>query len=78
MSRAEWGARATKTDPLKVNPPTHVVIHHAASSACTTKDACKKLVKAFQNQHIDVNGWADIGYNFLVSLKMLLSVFYNI
>lgn len=66
ISRSEWGARPTNISPLAINPPTHVIIHHATGSSCTTKSACSKRVKSIQNTHIDNKKWSDIGYNFLV------------
>ncbi|GJQ76801.1 hypothetical protein Trydic_g14426 [Trypoxylus dichotomus] len=66
FTRAEWGARAANTAALATNPPTHVVVHHSATAGCTTQAACMQLVRSFQNFHMDTNGWADIGYNFLI------------
>lgn len=66
VTRAEWGAKPATTSALTTFPPSHVIIHHAASAACTTQSACSAQVRAFQDQHINSNGWADIGYNFLI------------
>jgi N-acetylmuramoyl-L-alanine amidase len=33
---------------------------------CTTVTECAAIVRSYQNYHIDLNGWNDIGYNFLV------------
>ncbi|KAK9738628.1 N-acetylmuramoyl-L-alanine amidase [Popillia japonica] len=66
ITRAQWGARPANTAALVTNPPTHVVIHHSATAGCTTQAACMNLVRSFQNFHMDTNGWADIGYNFLI------------
>ncbi|CAL7950367.1 unnamed protein product [Xylocopa violacea] len=68
ISRSEWGAKSPKrTVPnLKVDPPPFVIIHHSASDGCTTQAICQARVRSFQKQHMDNNGWADIGYQFLV------------
>ncbi|CAF0746291.1 unnamed protein product [Brachionus calyciflorus] len=66
VSRAEWGARAPTGSSAMANPVPYVVIHHGASAACTTKSSCISIVKGYQNLHMDTNGWADIGYSFIV------------
>ncbi|XP_078032652.1 peptidoglycan recognition protein 3-like [Augochlora pura] len=68
ITRSQWGARA-QAEPitdLKINPPPFVVIHHSATDSCKTQAICQAKVRAFQNHHIDVNNWIDIGYNFVV------------
>jgi len=47
-------------------PVPYVVIHHGASASCSTQSSCTSMVKSYQDQHMDVNGWSDIGYNFVV------------
>ncbi|KAF4520936.1 hypothetical protein B566_EDAN008911 [Ephemera danica] len=66
VSRSEWGARPPKSTTPMYNPVQYVVIHHTAGSTCTTQTSCSAEVRAIQNQHMDVNGWNDIGYSFLV------------
>ncbi|RNA36663.1 peptidoglycan-recognition SC2-like [Brachionus plicatilis] len=66
VSRAEWGARAPTGSSVMSNPVPYVVIHHGASAACTTKSSCINMVKSYQNYHMISNGWADIGYSFIV------------
>lgn len=66
VTRSQWGARPANTANLPVRPAPWYVIHHTAGSQCTTRTACNAEMRAIQNLHIDVNGWADIGYNFLV------------
>lgn len=46
------------------------VIHHTASSSdyATTGEAdTKPKIRGIQNYHMDVNGWCDLGYHFLVN-----------
>ncbi|CAF1259826.1 unnamed protein product [Adineta steineri] len=66
ISRAGWGARAATSKTNMATPVSYVVIHHTTGGTCTTKDSCISKMKGFQNYHMDSNGWADIGYNFLV------------
>ncbi|XP_012228599.1 peptidoglycan-recognition protein SC2 [Linepithema humile] len=68
ISRAQWGARAPKSQApnLRLKPAPYVIIHHSTSSSCETQTACKQKVKGFQTYHMDSKQWADIGYNFLV------------
>ena len=54
--------------PEKISTPVpFTVIHHGGSNDyCTTQTQCAAIVRAYQNYHIDSNGWNDIGYNFVV------------
>lgn len=64
LSRAQWGARATRctsTDPNK----RRMAIHHTVTPA--SGDPAVRL-RGIQNYHMDSRGWCDIGYHFLVSL----------
>ena len=48
---------------------TRAVIHHTASSSdynTAGVNESKGKVRGVQNYHMDVNGWCDIGYHFLV------------
>jgi hypothetical protein len=65
VSRAEWGARPpTSVTPMS-NPVPWTVIHHGASASCYNQADCSAMVRSYQNQHMDVNGWNDIGYSFV-------------
>ncbi len=44
--------------------PTHLIVHHTASANSATDYAA--LMRAFWELHVKGNGWADIGYNFLI------------
>jgi N-acetylmuramoyl-L-alanine amidase len=67
ISRASWGARApTSTTRLTNQPVQYAFIHHAASANCNDRASCQALVRSFQNQHMNTNGWADIGYSFVI------------
>ena len=48
-------------------PVPSVIIHHGGTNTfCTNQTRCAEIVRAYQNYHMDTNGWIDIGYNFLV------------
>ncbi|KAM9113726.1 peptidoglycan-recognition protein SC2-like [Pangshura tecta] len=66
VSRSQWGARPPRSrDPLST-PVPYVIIYHTAGSSCTSQASCSQLVRGIQDYHMDSNGWADIGYNFLI------------
>ena len=70
VTRAEWGARAPKSTPIKVGigARTATCVHHDGANVITVRsfaEACAR-VRADQNYHMDSNGWDDIGYNYLV------------
>ena len=68
MSRKEWKARVvTNHTPLKLSPTPYVVIHHSGiQEYCFNQDTCSKIVRSYQNLHIDERGWIDIGYQFVI------------
>ncbi|MCS6928851.1 MAG: N-acetylmuramoyl-L-alanine amidase [Saprospiraceae bacterium] len=43
---------------------THIVIHHSATS--NTANDWAAVVRAIWDFHVNTNGWADIGYNWLI------------
>jgi N-acetylmuramoyl-L-alanine amidase len=66
VSRAEWGARNPTSTTAITRPVPRYFVHHSAGATCTTEAQCKTTVKGIQDLHMNSNGWADIGYNFLV------------
>jgi hypothetical protein len=62
-SRSTWGARAPRSQS-GTTTVNFLVVHHEEGSNTSSNWAAR--VKAIQNLHMDVNGWADIGYNYLV------------
>ncbi|XP_064640049.1 peptidoglycan recognition protein 1-like [Lineus longissimus] len=66
VTRQGWHARPPKsTSPLNT-PVGMVFIHHSAMMRCSDVNTCAAQVRAIQNFHMDVRGWDDIGYSFLV------------
>jgi N-acetylmuramoyl-L-alanine amidase len=67
ISRSEWDARSPKSvKNLAQNLPPFVVVHHTDGQPCSSLSSCKSLVKSIQNYHMDIKGWHDIAYNFLI------------
>jgi len=66
ISRAEWGARPPTYTVDMALPVPRYFVHHTATSDCFTQANCMSLMRAIQGSHIDVNGWPDIGFTFLV------------
>ena len=44
--------------------PTHLIVHHTASANSATD--WPAVMRSFWELHVKGNGWADIGYNFLI------------
>ena len=67
-ARSEWGARSPRSS-WSYTTATHLAMHHSASTADGNADTwseCAAAVRGVQNFHMNVNGWSDIGYNYLV------------
>ncbi|XP_059476471.1 peptidoglycan-recognition protein SB1-like [Neocloeon triangulifer] len=67
VSRDEWGARParnfTQRDPLA----PYLIVHHGGfKKFCSTHDECAKIVRYYQDFHMDDRGWDDIGYSYLI------------
>ncbi len=62
-TRATWGARAATSTPVSTTV-NFLVVHHETGSNSSVDWAAR--VRSVQNFHMDSNGWADIGYNYLV------------
>jgi hypothetical protein len=63
VSTWRQGLAAPSYTPSKTNT-SHIIVHHAASSNAD-KDPFQ-TVRNIYVQHTQVNGWSDIGYNFLI------------
>ena len=68
LPRAAWGADeqlvrsgARVADELRL-----ALIHHTAGQAPATPEESVAIIRGIQRYHVSVNGWNDIGYNFLV------------
>lgn len=60
VSRSQWGARAPRSrQTVSWSQRSEVTLHY-------TLGPTSQSVRSIQDHHMDVNGWADIGYNLLV------------
>ncbi|KAL5015648.1 hypothetical protein ScPMuIL_007269 [Solemya velum] len=66
VSRQEWGARLPKTSSNISTPVNDVFVHHTAMSPCYSLSSCSQEMRTIQNFHMDIRGWDDLGYSFLV------------
>jgi hypothetical protein len=62
-TRSSWGARAATSTP-STTTVNFLIIHH--ENGANTSTDWPARVRSVQNFHMDTNGWADIGYNYLV------------
>ncbi|MFI6880154.1 peptidoglycan recognition protein [Streptomyces sp. NPDC050400] len=67
-SRAGWGADESKVeDPPEYNPDVKAVfVHHTDGANDYSCADSASIVRGIYAYHVDVEGWNDIGYNFLV------------
>lgn len=70
VSRTQWGARAYRT-PNGATPYSRarrgVKLHYLGTAySDRPHEQCDDYVRQIQAQHMDGNGWSDIGYSFAV------------
>ncbi len=67
QGRADWCPApfvCPKTSSPTPTTPTHLIVHHTAGTNSATDWAA--VMRAIWELHVKGNGWADIGYNFLI------------
>ena len=68
-TRGEWGARSPRSAWSYATPVTHLAIHYTASTSDGNADTwseCAAAIRGIQNYHMNVNGWSDVGYGYLI------------
>jgi hypothetical protein len=71
IARSQWGAQWSLRDneiysgTPTITTVTHLVVHHGSSPNTATNYAA--VVASYFDYHINTQGWADIGYNWLVA-----------
>ncbi|MEP6976831.1 MAG: N-acetylmuramoyl-L-alanine amidase [Thermoleophilia bacterium] len=70
IPRASWGADESvpirREGAVFATTLSAAIVHHTASTNSYTAAQSAALMRGFQAYHVKSNGWADIGYNFLV------------
>ena len=67
VTRAGWNCPQTGNPGYTYTTVTHLVVHHSAGS--NTSSDWAAVVLSIWNSHVNTNGWADIGYNYLIDPK---------
>lgn len=71
VPQSVWRVGLNPPIPGRVKTPTeHCIVHHSAGGNGDTNYT--NLVRAYYVQHTQVNGWDDIGYNYLVAANGVL------
>jgi len=65
-SRAEWGGDQCPTRGAHYGRVRAAVVHHTVTANEYTRDQVPGAILAVCRFHRNTNGWADIGYNFVV------------
>ena len=68
--RQTWGAAKGLTDKIYSGSPTfttvtHLIVHHSAGP--NTSSSWAATVASIFDYHTQTNGWADVGYNYLIA-----------
>lgn len=68
FDRDDWRARPWRDWTNHGWDASEVFIHHTADEASGTDSLGdqKARMRGYQNYHMDVNGWSDIGYHYIV------------
>jgi hypothetical protein len=63
VTRVGWNCPQGPTTP-STTTVTHLIVHHSAGA--NTASDWRAVVLSIWNFHVNTNGWADIGYNWLI------------
>ena len=68
FTRRDWGARPPKSPYADLGPLRTAVIHHGGPVGAPrwTFASAAQTCRSWQDYHMDVQGWSDIGYHFLI------------
>ena len=68
ISRAEWGARKPRgVEKVAPSKREAMMVHYTTGEELNVgRDGVDDWIRSIQRFHMDSNGWADIGYNYLI------------
>jgi uncharacterized protein (TIGR03437 family) len=69
VTRTEWGCpdgQVTTHGTLSYTTVTHLIVHHTATGNAAANHDWAAVVRSIWNFHVFTNGWADVGYNYLI------------
>lgn len=69
ITRTEWGCpdgQITTHGNPGYTTVTHLIVHHTFSPSTAINGDWAELVRSIWDFHVFTNGWADIGYNYLI------------
>ena len=69
VTRTEWGCpdgQVTTHGSLSYTTVTHLIVHHTFSPSGAINGDWAAAVRSVWNYHVFSNGWADIGYNYVI------------
>ncbi len=64
--RGSWGARPPRSAPSVASNVKMAFVHHTAGSNNYDPGDVPRMLRSDQAYHMDVRGWNDLGYNFIV------------
>lgn len=64
LDRAAWCSTCPEDSTPEYTIPTHMIIHHSAGT--NTSSDWAAVVRSIWDYHVNVRGWDDIGYNWLI------------
>ena len=68
VSRSQWGARSPRSRRMvDWDQRTEVIFHHSTGQNDVVGED-DSIVRSIQRYHMDVKGWDDIGYNWLIGV----------
>ncbi|XP_078034019.1 peptidoglycan recognition protein S3 [Augochlora pura] len=64
--RNQWSTVEARDVNYLILPIPYVVIIHTVTPECNTKRQCSTQIESLRSHHMDILGWHDIGFSFLI------------
>lgn len=68
IKRKQWDKDKLPHDKYVRHTPKRIVVHHTYSPSLSQCQGIK-TIRAIKRYHVETNGWADIGYHYLIDSK---------